>query len=61
LVSVESVLAKNQAVRKEDLNAVLRLLISETLYGLFKWTEGNFQFEVREAVSEPQLLEPINT
>jgi hypothetical protein len=61
LVSVESVLAKNQAVRKEDLNAVLRLLISETVYGLFKWTEGNFQFEAREAVSDPQLLEPINT
>jgi hypothetical protein len=60
LVSLESVLAKNQAVRNEDLSAVLRLLISETMYGLFKWTGGNFRFEAREVVSDPHLLEPIN-
>jgi hypothetical protein len=60
LVSLESVLSKNQAVRNEDLSAVLRLLISETVYGLFKWTGGNFRFEAREVVSDPHLLEPIN-
>jgi hypothetical protein len=60
LVGIESVLAKNQAVRNEDLSAVLRLLISETVYGLFKWTGGNFRFEAREVVSDPNLLEPIN-
>ena len=60
LVSIESVLLKNQAVRNEDLSAVLRLLISETLYGLFKWNGGKFRFEAREVVSTPNLLEPIN-
>jgi len=60
LGSLESVLMKNQAVRNTDLTAVLRLLISETVYGLFKWTGGDFRFEAREVNSDPQLLEPIN-
>ncbi len=60
LVSLESVLVKNRMVRNEDLGAVLRLLISETVYGLFKWNGGEFRFEAREVVSDPHLLEPIN-
>ena len=60
LASLETVLVKNQAVRNEDLAAVLRLLISETVYGLFKWKGGKFHFEAREGGVEPQLLEPIN-
>ena len=60
LVSLEGVLTKNQAVRNEDLGAVLRLLISETVYSLFKWTGGEFRFEAREVNSDPHLLEPIN-
>ena len=60
LGSLESALTKNQTVRNEDLGAVLRLLISETVYGLFKWTGGEFRFEAREVISDPDLLEPIN-
>ena len=60
LGSLESALTKNQTVRNEDLGAVLRLLISETVYGLFKWTGGEFRFEAREVISDPHLLEPIN-
>ena len=60
LGSLESALTKNQMVRNEDLGAVLRLLISETVYGLFKWTGGEFRFEAREVISDPHLLEPIN-
>ncbi len=61
LVSVESVLQKNQWVRNEDLAAVQRLLISETLYGLFKWRGGTFRFESREVTYDPNLMEPINS
>jgi hypothetical protein len=61
LASVETVLVKNQFVRNEDLTAVLRLLISETVYNLFKWKGGTFRFEAREVASDPNLLEPINT
>jgi hypothetical protein len=60
LVDVESVLLKNRLVRQEDLEAVLRLLISETLYGLFKWNGGNFRFEGRESVGASHLSEPLN-
>lgn len=60
LGSLESVLMKNQAVRNEDLSAVLRLLISETVYSLFKWTGGDFRFEAREVNSDSNPLEPIN-
>jgi hypothetical protein len=60
LVGLETVLLKNQMIRKEDLGSVLRLLISESLYGLFKWNGGTFRFEAREVVSDAQLLEPIN-
>jgi len=60
LGSLESALTKNQTVRNEDLGAVLRLLISETVYSLFKWTGGEFRFEAREVISDPHLLEPIN-
>ncbi|MBP1720466.1 MAG: transcriptional regulator, partial [Deltaproteobacteria bacterium] len=60
LGSLESVLTKSQAVRNEDLGAVLRLLISETVYGLFKWTGGEFRFEAREVTADSRLLEPIN-
>ena len=61
LAGLESVLLKSRAVRNEDLSAVLRLLISETLYGLFKWSGGTFRFEAAEVVSQPHLVEPINT
>jgi hypothetical protein len=60
LVSIETLLLKNQFVRNEDLAAVLRLLISETVYNLFKWKGGTFRFESREVAYDPNLLDPIN-
>ena len=60
LTSIESVLQKHQWVRNEDLAAIQRLLISETIYGLFKWRGGTFRFESREVAYDPNLMEPIN-
>lgn len=60
LASLESVLQKNHWVGDEDLAAVQRLLITETLYGLFKWKGGTFRFEAREVASDANLKEPIN-
>jgi hypothetical protein len=60
LGSIESILLKNQFVRPEDLSAVLRLLITESVYNLFKWNGGAFRFEARDVVYDPNVLEPIN-
>lgn len=61
LVSIERVLLKNEMIRKEDLGAVIRLLILETIYNLFKWPGGKFQFTTQEVYYDHTLVEPLNT
>lgn len=61
LISIEQVLLKNELIRREDLSAVLRLLIMETIYNLFKWPRGKFQFTAQEVYFEHTLIEPLNT
>ncbi len=60
LASMESILVKNGLVRTEDLTAVLRLLIFETIYGLFKWKGGTFRFESKTVFFDPAFIEPLN-
>lgn len=61
LISIERVLLKNEMIRQEDLAAVLRLLILETIYQLFKWPGGKFQFSAQEVYFDHTLIEPLNT
>jgi len=61
LISIEQVLLKNELIRREDLSAVLRLLIFETIYNLFKWPRGKFHFTAQEVYFDPTLIEPFNT
>jgi hypothetical protein len=59
LTSIEQTLLNNGMVIKEDLVAVLRLLTFETIYSLFKWKGGSFQFEAKKVLYDPNLVEPL--
>ena len=59
LISVENALLNTGMVVREDLIAVIRLLTFETIYGLFRWEEGTFQFETGEIAYDPKLVEPL--
>ncbi len=61
LLTIEQVLLKNDLIRREDLAAVLRLMILETIYNLFKWPRGQFQFNAQEVYYDHTLIEPLNT
>jgi hypothetical protein len=61
LVGLEKVLVDNGMVTKEDLTAALRLLIVDTIYGLFKWKRGSFRFETKPVSYDPEFVEPMNS
>lgn len=61
MIRIEQILLKDGVVSKEDLTAVLRLITSETLYNLFKWTGGTFRFEVQSVFYDPNMVEPLKT
>jgi len=58
LLSIEKVLFQNGLVCHEDLTTLLRLLTSETIYGLFKWRGGNFRFEAKPVFYDSSFVEP---
>ena len=59
--SLERVLVEQGWVSREDLSAALRLLTVDTIYSLFKWKGGNFQFETEEVSYDPEFIEPLNS
>lgn len=58
---IEKILLQGGMVTQQDLTAVLRLITSETLYGLFKWTGGKFRFEAKSVSYDPKIIEPLKT
>ncbi len=61
LTAIEQILVKGGTVPQEDITAVLRLITSETLYGLFKWTGGTFRFEAKPVFYDASTVEPLKT
>ncbi len=61
LVGLEKVLVSNGMVTKEDLTAALRLLVVDTIYGLFKWRGGSFRFETKPVSYDHEFVEPMNS
>ena len=61
LLSVEKVLIESGTITKEDLTAALRLLIFDTIYGLFKWTGGTFLFETKPVSYDHEFVEPLSS
>jgi hypothetical protein len=59
--SLARVLVESGWVSREDLSAALRLLTVDTIYSLFKWKAGTFQFEAEEVSYDPEFIEPINS
>ncbi len=59
--SLERVLVEKGWVSREDLSAALRLLTVDTIYSLFKWKGGSFQFEAEEVSYDPEFIEPLNS
>jgi hypothetical protein len=61
LLAIEKVLVHSGMVTPVDLTAALRLLIFDTVYGLFKWKEGSFRFEARPVFYDNEFVEPLNS
>jgi hypothetical protein len=61
LVGLEKMLVSNGMVTKEDLTAALRLLIVDTIYGIFKWRGGSFRFETKSVSYDHEFVEPMNS
>ena len=59
--SLEQVLVEKGWVSKEDLSAALRLLTVDSIYSLFKWKAGTFQFEAEKVFYDPEFVEPLNS
>jgi hypothetical protein len=61
LVGLEKMLVSNGMVTKEDLTAALRLLVVDTIYGIFKWRGGSFRFETKPVSYDHEFVEPMNS
>jgi hypothetical protein len=61
LLSIEKVLIESGTITKEDLTAALRLLIFDTIYGLFKWKGGTFLFETKPVSYDHEFVEPLSS
>ena len=61
LVGLEKMLVSNGMVTKEDLTAALRLLVVDTIYGIFKWRGGSFRFETKSVSYDHEFVEPMNS
>ena len=61
LLGIEKVLIQSGTITKEDLTAALRLLIFDTIYGLFKWKGGTFLFETKPVSYDREFVEPLSS
>ena len=59
--SLARTLVEQGWVSREDLSAGLRLLTVDTIYSLFKWKSGSFQFEAEKVSYDPEFMEPLNS
>ncbi len=59
-VSIEKALVGAGMVTREDLSAAVRLLIFDTVYGLFKWKGGSFRFETKPVSYDSEFVEPLS-
>jgi hypothetical protein len=61
LQGIEKALVGSGMVTKEDLTAALRLLVFDTIYGLFKWKGGTFRFETKPVTYDQEFVEPLSS
>lgn len=54
-------LVNKNIVEKEDLQLVIRLYIQETLFHLFTWKTGVYQFDARKVSYNKEYFFPLNT
>ncbi len=54
------ILLKRKLVTKEDIQKVVQTQIYETIYELFQWQEGTFEFETREKSEYLKILPSLS-
>ncbi len=54
------ILLKRKLVTKDDIQKVVQTQIYETLYELFRWKEGSFEFETREKSEYLRILPSLS-
>ena len=54
------ILLKRKLVTKEDIQKVVQTQIYETIYELFRWKEGSFEFETREKSEYMKILPSLS-
>ncbi len=55
------ILVGNRAISRELLKEMTQLQTTETLYRLFAWKSGNYEFEVVEVDFDPDAMSPIRS
>jgi hypothetical protein len=57
---IGEILLKRKLVTKEDIQKVVQTQIYETIYELFRWKEGGFEFETREKSAYLKILPSLS-
>jgi len=57
---IGEILLRRKLVSKEDIQKVVQTQIYETIYNLFQWNEGTFEFETREKSEYLKILPSLN-
>ena len=57
---IGEILLKRKLVSKEDIQKVVQTQIYETIYKLFQWREGTFEFETREKSEYLKILPSLS-
>ena len=57
---IGEILLKRKLVTREDIQKVVQTQIYETIYELFRWKEGTFEFEMREKSEYLKILPSLS-
>jgi len=57
---IGEILLRRKLVSKEDIQKVVQTQIYETIYNLFQWKEGTFEFETREKSEYLKILPSLS-
>lgn len=55
------VLVEQGAITRDDLREMTQLQVTETLYGLFQWKAGTYEFEAKEVSWDKDSITPLRS
>ena len=60
LQKLGSILIENKQIQKTELDEFIYLQTKETIFRLFRWNSGNYQFHQQDVPSQSEFFQPIS-